>query len=101
MIGDILPDGTFVVNEGERRYKAIRYLINQELETYPDDTPIRKVVVLLNPPTLTEKDRYVRAFTSQNKKKLKIMEIAYGALRLKEEFHLTHEQIAQEYGMSR
>lgn len=101
IIGDILPDGTFLVNEGERRFRAIRYLLAQGLDTYPNGQPVSRVEVMLNPTYFTEQDRFIRNFTSQNKKKLKPMEIAYGALRLKEEFKMTHEAIANTYNVSR
>lgn len=101
ILGDITADGVFYQTDGERRIRAIRMLIAQGFETYPNGKRICDVKVLLNPPDTTDLDRMVMVVSSQDNMKLKPMERAYHYLRLKKEFSLTDEQIAKRMKVSR
>ena len=106
LVGDLLKDGFFWLNEGERRYRALRMLLRQGVTHYPTKEgqtgkPIDTVEVMLNPRGTTEMDRKRKIFTSQNKMKLTPYELAFGYLSLKIDDKLTHEEIATEFGVSR
>lgn len=102
LVGDF-KDGTFYINGGERRYRAIKYLLQTQGEdaTYPNGQPIRQVEVLQNPKGYTDKDRIRRIHSSDNNLKYSTMERAYGYLEMKDDFSMTHEEIANELQISR
>ncbi len=99
LIGDIV-DGVFWITEGERRYRAIRHLLNEYIE-YPNGELIHNVDVLLNPKGTTDLERALKIFTTNSKKKLSPMETAYGFLWLKDEFKLSNAKIAEIRQVSR
>lgn len=98
--GDI-KDGLFYINEGERRFRALRYLINSGREIYPNGNFVGQVEVLLNPKGFTDKDRKRRIYTSGNKLKYTPLEQAYGYLEMVQDDGMTHEEIAQLLNISR
>lgn len=100
IVGDF-KDGLFYINGGERRFRALRHLLATGRDTYPNGEPINIVTILQNPKDFTDKDRRRRIFTSENNMKYTPLEHGYGYLEMKEEDGLTHEQIAQELGISR
>lgn len=98
IIGDFLPDGRFIPNDGERRTRALRFLLDSGLEFYPNGEPIKTVTVIINPAGTTELDRKLAQINTQDNLKLKPMELAYAYLRMKNEDGLTHQQIADYLG---
>lgn len=97
---DILPDGIAYIEEGHRRQRAIALLVSQgkvtvetEYEFFPNKSKV------------TELDRMINQFTSNNhKKKLKPFEIAAVALCVKNNFSVkpkSHEEISKLMGVSR
>jgi ParB/RepB/Spo0J family partition protein len=105
--GDLSEDGqTFYVRDGERRFRAILYLIeNGEMIR---DEPIEFIEVLPYSPRLTEEEKLILNLSSNNKKKYKPMEMAEALLRLKypmgkddKDSARTHEQVAELIGKSR
>lgn len=101
LVGDLLKDGTFVLNEGERRTRALNYLVNSGRTHYPDGTEISKVEVILNPKGTTDIERKRKIVTSQEKLLLTPMEKAYGYLDLKEEGNMSNDEIATLFRKSR
>lgn len=101
LILDLIPDGTYYINDGFRRHMACKLLIETGRDIYPDGREVRLLEAFINPGTTTELDRMVSIFTTQDNKKLKPTEIAWGLKRIKDVFGYTHEQIAEKIGKSR
>jgi len=100
IIGDFV-NGIFYITEGERRYRAIKHLIGSGKSAYPNGKPISDVEILLNPKDTDDLTRTLKIFTTGDKKKLTPMETAYGYLKLKKEFQLSNDMIAEKLGVSR
>lgn len=96
-----IKDGLGYINGGERRFRALRYLIASGKEIYPNGKFVREVEVLLNPKGFTDKDRKRRIFSSANNLKYTPLEYAYGYLEMVQDDGMTHEEIAQLFGVSR
>jgi len=95
-------DGLFWITGGERRFRAIRYIVETlGLAEYPNGEKTTVVEIYQNPKGFTDADRRRIIFTSQNQLKYSPLEFAYGFLEVKEEEGKTHEQIADEFGVSR
>ena len=99
---DILPDGTAYIEEGHRRHKAISLLIEKKREGW---TPETLVEFFSNKNDVTELDRMVNQYTSNNhKKKLKPFESAAVAYDVKfnySEKPKSNEEVAELMGVSR
>lgn len=65
---DALVDGTFVLTDGHRRFKALQLLAEQGHE------PLLKAIV--NPIRTTEEQRIIQMFTTQDNKQLSPLEVA-------------------------
>jgi hypothetical protein len=109
IIGDFYRiDEYFYVTEGERRVRALRYLLNTKTEehpkgrdTYPNGQAIDEVRVILNSPGTTDLERKVKIGTTGNKLPLTQMQWAYYYLDLKTEFDQTSQQVADLFHVSR
>lgn len=101
-VGDI-KDGLFYINGGERRFRALRYLLNKygEKTTYPNGEPVRLVEVLQNPKDFTDKDRIRRIHSSDSNLKYSPMERAWGYQEMKDDYNMTNQEIADELQISR
>jgi len=99
---DILPDGTAYIEAGHRRHKAIQLLISNKREGWTAETPIE---FFSNKNDVTELDRMVNQYTSNNhKKKLKPFEAAAVAHDVKfnySEKPKSNEEVAELMGVSR
>lgn len=100
LFGDI-KDGIFYVNGGERRYRALRWLLACKMSIYPNGSEVRKVEIILNPKGFTDADRRRRILSSDNNLRYTSIERAFAYLDMKEEDNLTNEQIAVNLGVSR
>lgn len=103
--GDLIEDSKgkvhFYITEGQRRYLAISYNLKNNLDSYPNGEAVAKVLVRRNPLGMTEEARMKRIYTSQKKMHLKISQKAAGFLQYKMETGKTHEQIAEDFDVSR
>lgn len=99
---DILPDGTAYIEEGHRRQKAITRLIEKGRVGWTAETLIE---FFSNKSEVTELDRMVNQYTSNNnKKKLKPFEaaaVAYAAKFNFSEKPKSNEEVAELLGVSR
>lgn len=94
--GVMSPDGKFMLTDGERRYRALKLLVEQQFD-FGDE-----VEVIPSPGKMTGSDLVVRMLSGGIQKSLyKPVEIANGLLRLKTDFNLSHKDIAEKMGMSR
>ena len=100
MVLDVLPDGTAYIDQGHRRYRA--HVANVKNNKYDDEMLIE---FFPNKTDVTELDRMLNQFTSNNhKKKLKPFEVAEVAYRIKNNFSetpKTHEEVSNLMGVSR
>ena len=98
-----LKDGLGYINGGERRFRALRYLLKTKGEqaTYPNGKLIRHVEILQNPKDFTDLDRLRRIHSSDNNLKYSTIERAYGYLEMKDDYSLTNDKIAELVGVSR
>lgn len=101
--GDMSLDGeTFWITDGERRYRAIKWLRDRE---YVDDngkTVFEFVEVFPNPLTMKPVDKIFGMISSGVQKSVyKDVEIANGLLRIKTDFLLSNEAIGVRLGRSR
>ncbi len=100
MVLDVLPDGSAYVDQGHRRLRA--HLLNVANKKYGKDVLIE---FYPNKSDVTELDRMLNQFTSNNhKKKLKPFEVAEVAYRIKNNFSekpKSHEEVAELMGVSR
>ncbi len=102
LIGDIYRiDECFYLTDGERRFRAIRYLITTGRDTYPNGTPVDEVLVILNPAGTTDLQRYKKIGTTQGKMELTTMQWAFYYLNMKDQFKLSNQQVADEMNVSR
>lgn len=103
----VVGEDIFHINEGQRRYLAIGWLLTDGRDLYPNGRPINIVEVLPNPKGTTARDRAKKNYTSQNKQKLLPSQIADGyydyqiQVEADEGIKLTHEDIAADFGVSR
>lgn len=102
LVLDILPDGKAFIDEGHRRIRAINMLIESNEPGWTNETPVE---FFANKNTVTELDRVVSQFTTNNfKKKLKPYEAASVAYEIKHNFSVapkTNEEVASLLGVSR
>lgn len=102
LLGDIFKeDNKFYITNGERRFRALRYLVATGRNIYPNGESVEEVYVLLNPSGTTDLDRKRKVIATQDNLKLKPMERAYYYLSFKEEDGLTHQKIADLLQVSR
>ncbi len=95
LIGDIyVVDGSFVLTEGERRYRAIRHLIATGREKYPNGLAVGSVRILLNAKGTTDKERKRIAVNSANKMTLTVMQRARYYQTFVDDEKMTHGEIA-------
>lgn len=102
--GDLVKIGkktVFLLTAGERRWRAIGWLIRNGYKTQANGKPMNLVEVLFNSRDITEEQRISRMVTTDNNLKYKPIELGHAFLRLKTFCNKTHESIAQEYGKSR
>lgn len=98
---DMLKDGTSVLVDGERRYRALIVLRgrSEELKNQYEYIP-----ALLNPKDLSETDRVVAMLTTQSARPFSILEEAEGYIRLLNGYMgepaLTITEIARRTGKS-
>src|SRR5690606_12887746 len=81
----------FVITDGERRWRAIGWLIRNGHEFYRDGSRIDKVEVEPNPGDYTEWDRLRQQHTTNNNKKYTVLENAEMCYR-KKNFFLKHKE---------
>lgn len=100
--------GKFFIDEGQRRWMAIGYLLNvKNLTEYPDGSRIDRVEVLCNPSGFTDAERLKKNHSSQNKMPLKPSQMAAGFLLYKNSIMdengkpFTNSAIAAAFGFSR
>lgn len=101
ILGDIAEDGKFYQTDGERRMRAIKHLIREGKDTYPNGTPVDEVTIRLNPTGTTDLDRRLKAVSTQENLKLRPMDKAYHILKLKQDYDLTDEELAKRLNISR
>jgi hypothetical protein len=101
ILGDISTDGIFYQTDGERRIRAIGYLIKTGRDTYPNGEPVEMVIVRLNPAGTTDLERQIKIVSTQDNLKLPTMDKAYHILRLKQQYNLTDPEIGKMLNMSR
>lgn len=95
--GDMSQDGsTFFVTDGERRYRAIKFLRSQGNEDF------EFVEVLPNPSNMKPVDKiFMMISTGVQKSVYQPVEIANGLHRIKTDFQLSNEAIGKRLGRSR
>lgn len=101
ILGDIYnKDGCFYITEGERRFRAIRHLVNTGRDFYFGDPkrPVADVKVLLNPSDTTDRERERIALASQNKMQLTPLQRAHYYKRFKDKYEMSNEEIAKYIG---
>lgn len=103
ILGDFHTDGYFYLTNGERRYRAIMHLIAIGKEMYPDgESSVREVYVIVNPPGTTDFQRRKKMYTTNDNLPFTPMQKAHYFASFKNEpDSLTHEQIAEEFKVSR
>lgn len=100
--GDLSKDGDiFWLTDGERRFRAIGWLLRNAYADYANLKPINMVEVLLNPKDTTEEQRLLLMLSSNNKKNYNPIELGHMFLRLKHDFGYSHDKIHQKQGISR
>ena len=100
--GDLSENGkVFWLTDGERRFRAIRWLHKNKYKQYKNGKDIKMVEVILNPSTTTEEDRLLLMLATDSKKKYNAIETGHMFLRLKNHFKYSHEAIAKKKGLSR
>lgn len=100
--GVLSADGKkFMLTDGERRYRAIKLLIDRA-SCAKDKVDFSEIEVIPVPRGLKPQDMIVRMLSSGVQKSIyKDVEIADGILRLKTDFSLTNEDIGKKMGKSR
>ena len=102
ILGDFHTDGYFYQTNGERRIRAIRHLIKTGREIYPDGNPVSDVLVILNPPGTTDLERKKKMYATNDNLPFTPMQKAHYFASFKAEpYNFTHEQIAEEFKVSR
>lgn len=99
LVGDLSADGKiFWLNDGERRWRAIGWLLRNKHKKYVNDKDVKMVECFLNPSTTTEEERLLLMLGTDSKKKYNDLETAHMFLRLETHFHYSHEKIAKKNG---
>ncbi len=103
LLGDFHVDGRFYITNGERRYRAIRHLITNGKEFYSNEKDlISNVVVLMNPYGTTDLQRKKRMYATNDNLPFTPMQKAhYFASFTLPPYNLTHDQIGEEFKVSR
>lgn len=102
ILGDFHNDGNFYINNGERRFRAIWYLLNAGNEVYPNGDAIANVQVLLNPKGTTDLQRKKRMYSTNDNLPFTPMQKAHFFLSFTQApYNLTHDQIGEEFKVSR
>jgi ParB family chromosome partitioning protein len=86
---DAMADGTFVLTDGHRRYKALQVCEDSGMEVY--------LYAIVNKVRTTEEQRILQMFVTQDSKQLNASETAELFKRL-ENLGWTQEQIAKKVG---
>lgn len=103
LIGDIAVDGYFYIVEGERRFRALKFLLREHGKNgvYPNGEAIAEVRVVLTAPGTTDLQRKIMIGTSQDKLGLRPIDRAYYYHDLKTSFNLSHDEVAKAVNVSR
>lgn len=102
LLGDFHTDGYFYLTNGERRLRGMLYLLASGHIEYPDGESISSVYVILNPPGTTELERRKKMYTTNDNLPFTVMQKAhYFASFTKAPYNLTHDEIGQEFKVSR
>lgn len=95
-------DKMFYITGGERRFRAIRYIVQVlGVAEYPNGASTTRVEVYQNPKWFSDADRRRVIFTSQNQLRYSPLELAYGFLDIKVAEGKSNEQIADDLKISR
>jgi len=94
-------DECFYITNGERRYRAMRRLLNSGREIYPNGQPVDQVLVMINPAGTTDLERKRMVITTQDNLKLTPVERGYYYLSFKTDDGMTHDEIAAYLNVSR
>lgn len=89
---DAMADGTFLLTDGHRRFKALQYIVEQG-----NDEPLLKAII--NASRTTEEERILQMFVTQDNKPLTQLEVCELIKRL---INLGHDQtsVAKKIGKS-
>lgn len=102
ILGDFREDGLFYITNGERRFRGLTHLLATERTEYPDKSPVSEVIVILNPSGTTDLDRKKKMYTTNDNLPFTPMQKAHYFASFKvDPYNLTHEQIAEEFKVSR
>lgn len=102
LIGDLTQDGKiFWLTDGERRFRAIGWLIRNKHKTWPNGQPINMVEVMPNKAGTTDEERLLIMVSTDKKLKYKPIQLGHLLLHLKTYFNHTHDTLSVKAGISR
>jgi ParB-like chromosome segregation protein Spo0J len=100
---DVLANGTVYIEQGHRRFKALQLLQERGTIGSIEKNGLRNGMVecFVNRQEVSELDRLLRQYSSNKQEGYSSLDLADLCLRLEHYFEKTHQQIAENLGISR